>query len=68
MSEIHIAYLALGISVSSIGGQVWNAWLKLRIRADLAELTTKLDGRYQSRDVCESERHRLDERIDAVSY
>jgi len=68
MSEIHIAYLALGISVSSIGGQVWNAWLKLRIRADLAELTDKLDGRYQSRGVCKSERNRLDERIDAVSF
>jgi hypothetical protein len=67
MSEVQIAHVALLISVVSLGGQLWNAWLKLRIRADIAELIERLDKRYPSRAEFAAEVRRLDERVAAVT-
>jgi hypothetical protein len=67
MTEIQMAHVALVVSLVSLGGQLWNAWLKLRIRADIAELVERLDARYPSRAEFAAEVRRLDERVTAAA-
>jgi hypothetical protein len=67
MTEVQMAHVALVVSLVSLAGQLWNAWLKLRIRADIAELVERLDQRYPSRAEFAAEVRRLDERVTAAA-
>lgn len=59
--------VAIVISLLALVGQALNAWLKERMRGDLAEFAERLDDRYVRKEVCESERARLEQLVTTVS-
>lgn len=62
MTEVHWAVI---ISVISLVGQVVNAWLKMRMKSDLAdfrqEILDRIDGHYVPREKFDAEVQRLDQ-------
>lgn len=64
--------LALALSVAALLGQGLNVWLKLRMRADLAEfegrVLERIGAKYVPREVLDSELRRIDERCQLTHW
>jgi hypothetical protein len=62
--------LALGIALLSLVGQLWNGWMKTKIRADLlameAKLREELGRTYVSQEVFKVVVEGLERRLDGL--
>jgi hypothetical protein len=59
------AQIAIGVSAIALIGQAVNAWLKLKMRADLAEfegrIVDRIEKRYMPRETFEVELRRVEQ-------